>query len=149
MVSDDHKWSRCYQCFISPSLNHSLCHQLQSYVMLQIVVSLTIVNYDPNSVIIQATEFINFLSLSSFKIMYIGGHLPPSSHCSREIFVGPVASIIQIFWLWLVTIISEACTANVLLALTLNLASVISYNHMWCSKMCCHLWSSFMFVIVL
>ncbi len=43
-------------------------------------------------------------------------------------------------------IVSYACTINVSLALALAFASVISYNHKWCSKLWHHLWSSFMIV---
>ncbi len=41
------------------------------------------------------------------------------------------------------TIVSYACTTNVSFALALALASFISYDHKWCSKLWHHLQSSF------
>jgi len=45
-----------------------------------------------------------------------------------------------------VTIVSYAFTIKVSLALALALASVISYDHKWCSKLWSHLQSSFTIV---
>ncbi len=65
----------------------------------------------------------------------------------------PVACTIKIFWRSSVTIISYTCTINASLALTLSLASIVSYNRKSCFNLECRslttIASSFMIILCL